>query len=171
MREQVENAIKILETKLSEAEDIDKEHLRLKEHELELREFEKTLQNNKKDIDKLASQQEQEKEYIAKMNKEIELKQIDLEENKQLLLDIQKVTILLDEKKKEVKKEQDILEEKKKEYKNLEKREKEVKDQLDLIEKEKVIDRERKAQLTLGETALKREQNRLQKIAEGFKIT
>ena len=48
--------------------------------------------------------------------------------------------------------------------------EKKVQDEFSLIEHEKIVDKERKESLDLKEAGLKREQGRLQSIAESYKV-
>jgi hypothetical protein len=171
LQAKVEDVIQILIASLDEAKEVEKTRLLLEERDIQLQKYKKSLDEKKSALEKEEQDVQKEKDYVARKNKEFELRELDLKENKQLIEDIKTLSSMLDKKKEDVNKDIERLDIRKGELKDLQKREEDINKQLNLLEIEKSLDRKRKADLDTQEEAILREQTRLQKVAETFKIS
>lgn len=166
IREQIEILVRELEQLLALRAEIDRKIE--KNADMDRINQAKLKEIDSKEAD-LATREEQlleEKKYISRKTKEIELAQQTLtkdtamaEERIQSAIEREEKALAQEEKANETLKETESI--------NLQKEE--IKRDRELIEREKVIDRERKSQLETQEAFNKKETERLQRIASSYK--
>lgn len=164
LRAKSEDLASLFDVAVKEIEENDKRTGLLDERSRELYDFKGQLEVREMNIDKKLLEQQREKDYIAEKNKEIKLKEIDLEEDKELLLALQVAKAELDVTKENIAAEKALLEEKKLEVDALLDKAASLEEQESRIEREKTIDRERKALLDSREEKILAREARLAKI-------
>lgn len=151
-----------INAKIGEAQEVDEVKEFLAQKEVDLRTFEKDLQDQKAEIDKDRTKVREEGEYNEQYLVTLKEKEIALQKARDALVSLKDAEEVLRVKKEDIENQMRILEGRKSELKFLDKRAKELEEREALVKKNEIIAEERKLLLDAKEEKVQKEMKRLQ---------